>query len=383
MHIPNIYEYRRYKLFVILPIALLLISLYFIPKIQLDSSLRGGITITLQSNSSISQRALISAIDSKIQGAEATVATAPGGLSITIASNESISAAEAYLLDAYSDYGNYTQETYIVTALESSLQQQPGNSTLIEQLNGAKANQSASLDALKLDLTNEFASLAPIYGNATYNSSSPSAMVDSGKNALASASNSYESKVISDLHSILPFSTYSYQTVTATLSNYFLSQVFWIIIGSFIVISVVVLFVFRTLIPSFTVVFGAANDLIIALGAMGAFGIPLGIASIGGLLMLVGYSIDTDILSAIKVLKRHEGTPETRAFSTLKTGMTMTTTAVIVFAILFIVSYVSFIPTYFEISGVVLAGLFGDIIATWFGNAVFILWYKKRKDERR
>jgi preprotein translocase subunit SecF len=147
-------------------------------------------------------------------------------------------------------------------------------------------------------------------------------------------------------------------------------------------VALAVLFIFRTPIPSLTIVVGAGNDIIVALGAMGLFGIPLGVASIGGLLMLIGYSIDTDMLSAIRILKRTEGTPTERAFSTMKTGVTMTTAAIIAFGILLIVSYYTFIPTYFEIASVVLCGLVADLFTTWFGSTVLVLWYKQRKEAK-
>ncbi len=376
----NIYELKNYKLLALIPIALLLLSLYFIPKIQLDSSLRGGITITLQSNTTMDTRALVSAINTKISGAEASVARAPGGLSITIASNQSISSAEADLLKAYSDYGNYTSEVVLISNINASLKQDPGNSTLTSMLKATELNASRSASALSSDIASEYSSLGVLTQGQTYNKTNPDSMVSSAAAVLNSANDAYKVKVVSALRSILPFTSYSYQIITPTLSSYFLSEMRDIIIFSFIAVAIVVLLIFRTGVPSFAVVFGAANDLLIALGAMGAFGIPLGVASIGGLLMLVGYSIDTDILSAMRILKRTDGTPESRALSTMKTGITMTTTALIVFSILFIVSYLSFIPTYFEISGVVLAGLAGDILATWFGNVVLILWYKKRKD---
>ena len=73
------------------------------------------------------------------------------------------------------------------------------------------------------------------------------------------------------------------------------------------------------------------TDIVVALGGMGLFGIPLGVASVGGLLMLLGFSIDTDMLSAVRILKRNDATPEIRAFSTFKTGLTMTFTAIISF----------------------------------------------------
>jgi hypothetical protein len=37
------------------------------------------------------------------------------------------------------------------------------------------------------------------------------------------------------------------------------------------------------------------------------------------------------------------------------------------------------IPTYYEISAVALAGLFGDLLATWGINAVILLKYLEKK----
>jgi len=170
--------------------------------------------------------------------------------------------------------------------------------------------------------------------------------------------------------------------VTPTLSSFFLSQLRTIIVAAFILISIAVFFIFRSPIPSLAIIFGAGNDLIIALGAMGLFKIPLGIASVGGLLMLIGYSIDTEILTSIRILKRHEGAAEERAYHAMRTGLTMTTTAIATFATLFAISIIAYVPTYYEIAGVVLFGLIGDLFTTWLGNAPMILLYKKRKERR-
>lgn len=373
------YESKHYKLFFIIPIALLLISLYFIPHIQLDSSLKGGISVTLQTNAIINTKNITNAINSKLPGAQASIAKAPGGVSVTIVSNTSIANANNYLLAAYSDYHNYTQATFKIANIQNLLASEPNNKTLVSMLSSLQNNQSIALKSLNLSVSSEFSSLKGIT-NITYNASSPSSMISSANNAMNNANLNYKNKVISVLRSLIPFSNYSYETVTATLGAYFLSQLQEIIIVAFILIAVVVFIIFRTVVPSIAVVFGAANDIIVALGAMGLFGIPLGIASIGGLLMLIGYAMDTDVLTSIRILKRNEGTAEERAHSSMKTGMTMTATAIIVFAILFIISYISFIQTYYEIAGVVLAGLVGDIFTTWFGDTVLVLWYKKRKE---
>ncbi len=373
------YESKHYKLFFIIPIALLLISLYFIPHIQLDSSLKGGISVTLQTNAIINTKNLTNAINSKLPGAQASIAKAPGGVSVTIVSNTSIANANNYLLAAYSDYQNYTQATFKIAGIQNALANEPNNKTLASMLSSLQNNQSAALKSLNLSVSNEFLSLKGIT-NTTYNATSPSSMISSATNAMNNANLNYKNKVISVLRSLVPFSDYSYETVTATLGAYFLSQLQEIVIVAFILIAIVVFIIFRTVVPSIAVVFGAANDIIVALGAMGLFGIPLGIASIGGLLMLIGYAMDTDVLTSIRILKRNEGTAEERAHSSMKTGMTMTATAIMVFAILFIISYISFIQTYYEIAGVVLAGLVGDIFTTWFGDTVLVLWYKKRKE---
>jgi preprotein translocase subunit SecF len=382
----NIYESKNYKRYAIIPIALLLISLIFIPYIQLDSSLRGGVTITIQTSSagSINQRALVSYIDSNIPGAQATVAKTTGGLSVTLANNQSISSAQARLTSAYSAYSTYSAAVVQQAVANDSLKNSPGNSTLIAEISAAQKNITTSIASIRDNVSAGLASMSPfLKGKPSYNDSNPSQMVSALQGSIANASAAYESKVISALKSEVPFTTYSYNEVTPTLGSFFLGQMFNIIIYAFILVAIIVFFIFRTVIPSIAVVFGAANDIIIALGAMGAFGIPMGTATIGGLLMLIGYAIDTELLSSIRILKRSEETPESRAFGSMKTGLTMTSTAIIVFSALFVISYIAFIPTYFEIAGVVLAGLIGDIFTTWFGNTVFVLWYKKKRDVLR
>ena len=377
----NIYEYKHYKMFVIIPIALLLISLYFIPSIHYDTSLRGGATVTIVPNGTVNIRALTAYVDSNIPGAEASVSKSPGGLSIEIVANSSISAGETDLITLLGYQSNYSTASVDAAAFSTELSSDPSNSTAKAGLAAADANVSssiASMSALMPKITSE---LAPFItkGNFTYNASSPSSMVAAASSELSAAQSSYQNLVLDKIRSFVPFSSYSYDSVTPTLGKFFLGDMVSIIITAFVLVAIAVLIVFRSFVPALAVVFGAANDIIVALGAMSIFNIPLGVASVGGLLMLIGYAIDTDMLSSVRILKRGEGTPITRAFSTMKTGLTMTSSAIIVFGLLFIISYLSFIPTYYEIAGVVLAGLVADIFTTWFGNTVMVLTYKLRK----
>lgn len=378
--IPNIFEYKNLRLLIAIPIALLIVGLYLSTKLVLDSSLSGGVTVVLQANTTVNTATLATQIGTALNVPAPFVVQSPGGLQVTIANNQSLANAETHLINFYQYKANYSAFSLNATAAQSGLQHSPGNQTLLTQLSNAQIGMNKSLSGMNLQITLEFANLIPfIPVSPTYNTTNIDKMSSVAQGAYTNASFVYKQKILTTLHGLLPFSTYSYQQVTPTLGKYFLSQVEAIIIVAFILISIAVFVIFRSITPSIAIVFGAGNDMIIALGSMVLLHIPLGIASVGGLLMLIGYAIDTEILTAIRILKRKEGTPEQRAYGAMKTGLTMTGAAIASFAVLFVVSLAVYVPTYYEISGVVLFGLIGDILTTWFGNAPMILLYAKRK----
>jgi preprotein translocase subunit SecF len=378
MNLPNIYQSKHYKKLIVIPIALLFIGLYFLPQIQLDSSLKGGITIQLQTNSSVDVHQITQQINGRIPDAEASVTNSPGGISVLIASNSSLSSALNNLMSVSVASSNYTRATGLVAQYQDLLTSQPGNSTLQAALSASQQNVTKYMSSMNSALSQELNTLRPLLLNRTYNYNSTDAVgiAKVAQSAYNDASAAYKNNVVSILQSILSFSSYTYNEVTPTLGQFFLSEMTGILVWSFVLIFIAVLFIFRNPVPAGTVVFGAVNDIIVSLGVMAVFGIPLGIASIGGLLMLVGYSIDTDMLSSVRILKRSDDTPEGRAYQTMKTGLTITLAAIITFAILLLASYLTFIPTYLEISGVVLAGLITDIVTTYCGNVPMTLWYK-------
>ena len=166
------------------------------------------------------------------------------------------------------------------------------------------------------------------------------------------------------------------------LVKFFFSQIQQIMLYSFALGSIVVFLVFRSFVPSFIVIFAAVADVLIALGGMGLFGIPLTLASTAALLMLVGFSLDTDILLTIRVLKRTEGTPSSRAFEAMKTGLMMNTGAITAFGVLALIALWLNVPTYFQIGSVVVMGAVADFATTWCANAVTILWYAERREKK-
>lgn len=382
LRLPNIYTHKNLKLLIAVPLILMVLGILMSTQIVLDTSLRGGVSIILQTNATISTGALAGQISSALHVQEPSIAASPGGLQITLPINQSLANADTYLIQFYAEKANYS--AYLVNATSLSIAyEQNKTPALQKQLQQANANINASLLKMQAALQSELAVLQPfgVHGNAT-GSSDPNVMQQTAQSAFSNASAQYQNNVVAALHSVVPFTSYSYQQVTPTLGQFFLSELTNTIIIAFVLIFFVVLFIFRSPVPSLAVVFGAANDIIIALGAMALFKIPLGVASVAGLLMLIGYSIDTDVLTAIRILRRGEGTPEERAYSAMRTGVTMTATAIVSFAVLFAISVIEYVPTYYEIAGVVLLGLIGDIATTWLGNASMILIYKKRKEGR-
>ena len=128
--------------------------------------------------------------------------------------------------------------------------------------------------------------------------------------------------------------------------------------------SVTVFIVFRKIVPSLAVICSAFVDIVVAVGGMSLFGIPLSMASVGALLMLIGYSVDTDILLTTRVLKDREGTVNERAAGAFKTGITMTGAAIGAMVALYVVT-VLFIPsakTLSEIAAVLILGLLADLM---------------------
>ena len=169
----------------------------------------------------------------------------------------------------------------------------------------------------------------------------------------------------------------SYRSVGAVLSAAALTQIIYTLIFAFLFMSVTVFIVFRNFVPSMAVILAALSDIIIAAGGMSLFGIPLSLASVGALLLLIGYSVDTDILLTTRILKRREGTITERAINAMKTGFTMAAAAIGSMVALYVIVLL-FIPsaaTLQNIAEVLIIGLVADVLATWLMNLGILRWY--------
>ncbi|PIN93055.1 preprotein translocase subunit SecF [Candidatus Pacearchaeota archaeon CG10_big_fil_rev_8_21_14_0_10_31_24] len=160
----------------------------------------------------------------------------------------------------------------------------------------------------------------------------------------------------------------------STLSDSFYRQLLTATIFSFILIAIVVFILFRTFIPSVAVIFSIFADIIISVAIVNLIGLQLSAAGVAAFLMLIGYSVDTDILLTSRVLRKKEGSVNNRIYGAFKTGMFMTITGLL--AVLPAFVFVTGLPDSFRQIFLILGiGLFVDIVNTWMTNASIIKWY--------
>lgn len=150
----------------------------------------------------------------------------------------------------------------------------------------------------------------------------------------------------------------------------------WTFILAFSIMSLVIFISFRDLIPSLAVIFAASADILFAVAAMSILDIPLTPGSLSALLMLIGYSVDTDIVLSSRVLKQKKGSIKDRVWSSTKTGVTMSAGGIAGFTLLYSISMFIVGPsTLSELSSVMVIGLLADMPFTWFGNAIILKKY--------
>lgn len=168
----------------------------------------------------------------------------------------------------------------------------------------------------------------------------------------------------------------SIETIGPTLAANFSAQMLRALLLAFAFMVVVVLYYFRTGVPGLAVILAVVADMIMTLAAVDLLGIKVSTAGVAAFLMLIGYSVDTDILLSTRVLKHSGGTVPFRIFSSFRTGITMTLTTIVAVTAGLLITQSEVIR---QIMAIILIGLVADIINTWITNASILLIYFERK----
>ncbi|KYC46556.1 MAG: Protein-export membrane protein SecF [Candidatus Methanofastidiosum methylothiophilum] len=183
-------------------------------------------------------------------------------------------------------------------------------------------------------------------------------------------------KLISLLNQRYPDVAVSVQNIGPSLGASFLEQGTQAVLFAFLFMAIIVFIAFRMPIPSGAVVFSAFSDMLIALAFMSIAGIELSRYTIAAILMLIGYSVDTDILLTARVLKDKGDDTNERIRNAMRTGLTMTMTTLAALSALYIFSTSDVLD---DIAIVLIFGLVGDLAMTWLFNAGVLKWYALRR----
>jgi preprotein translocase subunit SecF len=147
------------------------------------------------------------------------------------------------------------------------------------------------------------------------------------------------------------------------------------LVAAFVGMSILVFLMFRTFVPSIAVVLSAFSDIVIPLALMNILGIPLSLGTVAALLMLIGYSVDSDILLNNHVLRRSGGFYES-TYRAMRTGVTMTLTSLSAMSVMALVAFVFGIDLLTSIGVVLVMGLATDLMNTYMLNLSLLRWYK-------
>ncbi|MFH1358668.1 MAG: protein translocase subunit SecF [archaeon] len=168
----------------------------------------------------------------------------------------------------------------------------------------------------------------------------------------------------------------SIESTGSSLGESFYNQLRFAILISFILMAVIVFLIFRNIVPSTAVVISAFADIIMTLAFIDILGIKLSTAGITAILMLIGYSVDSDIMLTTRLLKRH-GEINKNLKGAFKTGITMTLTSIVALIAALLITQ-SFSSVLEQIFTILLIGLAFDILNTWITNASILKWYLEK-----
>lgn len=168
----------------------------------------------------------------------------------------------------------------------------------------------------------------------------------------------------------------SVEVIGSSLGENFFKQTFIALLVAFLLMGITVILYFRLLVPSLAVILAGFSDIIVTLAIFNLTGMKLSTAGVAGFLMLIGYSVDTDILLTSRVLKQHQGTVMERIYGAIKTGLTMTITTLVAVAVALLLVKSDTVK---QIMLIIFIGVLVDIIMTWIQNVAILRIYLERK----
>lgn len=170
--------------------------------------------------------------------------------------------------------------------------------------------------------------------------------------------------------------------VTASLGDDAQLTAIYGILSAFVLMSLFVIALFRSIIPAVVIILSAVSNILIGLAAMNLVGIQLSFGTVGALLMLIGYSVDSDILLNTHVLRTRSDDFISNVHRSMQTGITMTLTSLSAMVVMFIVATVFGIGLLADMGFLLAIGLTADLVNTYMMNVSILRWYVNRGEKK-
>ncbi len=177
---------------------------------------------------------------------------------------------------------------------------------------------------------------------------------------------------LNEVESLFEVSEYSIEEISPAISQRFWEGTLKAISVAIIAMSLVVFLYFRKVVPALAIVLSGISNIIGTLAAISLMGINLSASGIAAILMLLGYSIDSNIVLTARVMKNKRDSLEDRITSAVKTGLTMSVTSIAALTVLYLTSTAEILKI---ISLTLIIGLLLDVLNTWIQNAGILRLY--------
>jgi len=170
------------------------------------------------------------------------------------------------------------------------------------------------------------------------------------------------------------FKEYSIQTVGSAIGKAFFEQATIALAFAFLFMIITTFLIFKKFILAIRVIISAFADIIECLVLSQIVGITLSLATFAALLLLIGYSVDDDVMLTTRVTKG-TGDLNERIKRARKTAFTMVGATIVALMSLYIITESVVID---QIASIMLFGLVFDLINTWMFNAPILRWYVEK-----
>ncbi len=174
----------------------------------------------------------------------------------------------------------------------------------------------------------------------------------------------------------IPTNSVTLETVGPELGSQFLQQVMDVLAVAFVLMSIVIFIVYRKLVSSFAIVFAALSNILTTLAVSSLLGIEISFAGFAALLMLIAYTVDTNIVLTTKVLRTTPEEFRKKYRLALTTGLTLIATITITMTA---VVFISASTLLVNVAEVLVIGFLSDLPFTWIMNAGLLEMHVHRR----